>query len=420
MLYKLRPLRLLFTALAAGFLTASIAQTPATSSQQRLTVNSTLVYVPALVRDRTGEPVYNLTADDFTLTDDGVPQKITLQPDNGDAPIAIVVLVECGAAQAAAGWHPASRGEPENRLHALPAFVQQIIGNVPHHVAVVGFDSSPTLLQGFTSNEHAVNDAIDDFTAQNDGDDGAAILDSIGFAVDLLRSQPPGYRRAILLISETNDSGSKLPLADALRAITNTNTTIFSATYSTGKSRTSQYAHRMLPTKSTQTKRNTSLSDHVYAEATPPESPAEAVLHAMMTLVTLENAEPNPAGGCISKQSDPGASAGSHAYDCVAQLLPPLALARMAAIAATDGLHRNIPETIAKLTGGESFTFNNERSLEQALVAMSNHLPNRYALSFQPQMPHAGPHALQLMIPGNKALNIQARTAYWADPADAK
>jgi hypothetical protein len=157
----------------------------------------------------------------------------------------------------------------------------------------------------------------------------------------------------------------------------------------------------------------------VYAEAEPPESPAEAVLHGMMTLVTFENAEPNPSGGCMSKENDPGAKAGSHTFNCAAQLLPPLALARMTAIAATNGFHRNVPETVAKLTGGEYSSFNNDRSLDQALMSISNHLPNRYVLTFQPQTPHAGPHALKLTVPGNKALSVESRSTYWADSVAA-
>lgn len=41
------------------------------------------------------------------------------------------------------------------------------------------------------------------------------------------------------------------------------------------------------------------------------------------------------------------------AYDCLTQLALPLALAKMAAIAAMSGLRRNILETFARLTGGE-------------------------------------------------------------------
>ena len=48
------------------------------------------------------------------------------------------------------------------------------------------------------------------------GDGGAAILDTISSAVDLLESQPKEYRRVLLLISEERDHGSKHTKEEAL------------------------------------------------------------------------------------------------------------------------------------------------------------------------------------------------------------
>ena len=47
------------------------------TSQPTLTVRSTLVQVPALVKTKAGEVVFGLTADDFVLTDNGAPQHLT-------------------------------------------------------------------------------------------------------------------------------------------------------------------------------------------------------------------------------------------------------------------------------------------------------------------------------------------------------
>jgi Mg-chelatase subunit ChlD len=127
--------------------------------------------------------------------------------------------------------------------------IEALTGNVPHRIAVVGFDSGPELLQPFTSSMDTVADSIHDLSTNIDGDGGAAILDALGFSLDLLRKQPPQYRRAILLLSETNDRGSKLKLEDALRAVSDTNTTVYSLAYSTGNTNASEYAHRELPTK---------------------------------------------------------------------------------------------------------------------------------------------------------------------------
>ncbi len=39
-------------------------------------------------------------------------------------------------------------------------------------------------------------------------------------------------------------------------------------------------------------------------------------------------------------------------------------------------MHRNLAETVARLTGGEYFKFENTRSLERGLITISNQIPN--------------------------------------------
>lgn len=361
--------------------TLAHAQSPADSDKiSTITTRSTLVLVPALVRDKHNNLVFTLTANDFTLTDNGIPQKLTLEPDTDSEPLALVVDLEIGGAGA----------RESEKLNALAPMLDSIVGNVPHTIAIVAFDSKPILIQGFTPNTNAAESAIDN---PGDGDNGAAILDSIGFSVDLLRKQPPQYRRAILLISETLDRGSNLKLEDALRAITDTNTAIYSIGFSTGKSEASHYAYRELPGKPTV---------------------------GGKTLAGLENANPNPPHGCMGKDPNPDPDATKNkavqAYDCLTQLLPPLALAKMAAINATDSLRRNIPETVAQLTGGEYFKLTDAKSLERSLEAISNHIPNRYVLTFQPHSPQPGFHTLILTAPDYAGFHITARNGYWATP----
>ena len=380
-----------------------VAQAPSVGPSQTdtITTSSTLVLVPALVRDRHNNLVFTLTADDFALTDNGVPQKLRLEADTGGEPLALVVDIEIGGA-----------GTREyEKFKALAPMLDALVGNVPHRIAVVAFDSRSSLEQDFTANTDAAAQAILDLEpgctrqkhldnceakgAEHDvslGDNGAAILDSLGYSVSLLRKQPTTYRRAILLVSETLDRGSTLKLDDALRAITDTNTAIYSVGFSTGKSEAANYAHRELPTV--------------------PVSPVSNSGRL------FENAHPGPQHGCMGKDpnADPDATHNKmvQAYDCLTQLAPPLALAKMAAIDATDSLKRNIPETVARLTGGEYFKLTDEKSMERSLQALSNHIPNRYVLSFQPQSPAAGFHVLELKTPGYAGFAVTARDGYWA------
>ncbi|MGA1982051.1 MAG: VWA domain-containing protein [Acidobacteriaceae bacterium] len=398
--------------------------TPAAAPTPTLNANSTLVLVPALVRNKSGDLVFSLNATDFALTDDGVPQKLTLEEDTDSEPLALVVLIEAGAATRASGWQPHNLGPPPDRFNTLPTMIEALAGNVPHRIAVVGFDSGPELLQDFTPNIDSVADTIHYMSTSIDGDGRAAILDALGFSLDLLRQQPPQYRRAILLLSETNDRGSKLSLDDALRAVSDTNTIIYSLAYSTGNTDASEYAHRELPTKRVPCDDDNSLCLWLRKMESSPNK-AELISGSLIDFVLsggilLVNPDPGPAHGCMSA-SDPtvvvAKNVAVRALDCAGQLFPPLALAKVGAIAATEDLQRNIPETVAHLTGGEYFKISDARSLEADLQTISNHIPNRYVLSFQPQSPHPGFHLITLALPNYINLKVSARNGYWATTA---
>jgi VWFA-related protein len=228
------------------------------TSASDLTAQTSLVIVPALVRSKSGQLVFNLTAADFSLTDDGIPQKLTLDRDTGGEPLALVVVLEVGGAGA--------REFDNDKLTPLAPMLENMIGNVPHRIAVVAFDSHPRLVQQFTPNVEAAAKAIigltpgcswqhhmenceapGSFHDLSTADNGAAILDALGFAVGLLRDQPVSDRRAILLVSETIDRGSELTVDDAVRDLSDTNTAIYSFGFSTGKSEAAHYAYRELP-----------------------------------------------------------------------------------------------------------------------------------------------------------------------------
>jgi VWFA-related protein len=353
----------------------SSEQSSASSQIPALTVHSNLVLVPALVKTKAGEVVFSLTADDFILTDDGVPQSLQPEPDTDSQPLALAVIVQTGG---------------QGTLHLpdyrhLGAVLHAIIGDVSHRVAVISFDSKPRLAQDFTTNTDAAAKMIATLGA---GDQGAAILDALNFGINLLREQPPAYRRAVLLCSETIDSSSQTSLEDAVRAVDDTNTAIYSFAFSSTKTAVKHEASKLpLPG-------GTPYSD-----------------------------EPYPPGGCMSH--DPNADPDAHgkrsiqALDCATDLLPPLRLARMAFLTARNGLKRNVPQSVAQLTGGEYFAFNDATALTRHLITISSDVHNYYVLSFSPQSPHPGLHALELSFKNRPGLQLRARKAYWVDAGAA-
>jgi len=379
---------LLFTSLANIAFAQAQAPKVQTSAQQSpvITANSTVVLVPAMVTTRNGEPVFTLSASDFTLTDDGVPQPLTLEENNGDEPLALVVAIQTGGAGA----------NQLAKYRTLPLMIETLVGSVPRRIAIVTFDSTPKLALEFTSEPdpgaNSANDPLEGAIHNlAPGDSGAAILDTLGYAVNLLKEQPSTYRRAILLISEAQDRGSRLRIEDALRVISDTNTAIYSLGF--------------------------------------PSIRAEA---GRRTGEAFNNPNPGPRHGCMGKDTptvndsapgDPDSANSSRtagqlanqAYDCLGVLAPPLALAKMAVLAGVSGLQRNIPETVAELTGGEYFPFKNTKTLEEDLETISNHVPNRYMLSFHPQSPHPGLHSVTLRLKNYPNLDLAARNSYWVE-----
>lgn len=321
-----------------------------------------LVLVPTLVRDHSGKPVFTLSAEDFTITDNGVPQKINLEQDTDGQPLALVVAIETGG----------SGADHLDEYSRLGVMVQALVGDVEHRVAVVGFDSKPHLLQEFTSDWGVVNQGLSELAP---GDDGAAIFDAVSYSVDLLRSSPPAYRKAILLVSETLDHGSEIGLAETVRSVSDTNTIIYSLAFSSTKSNFKQNGSRI-----------------------------------------LRDDRPGPPHGCMAKDPDnPDQNRVPQFWNCLGLLVPPLRVAQLAVLTGVDSLRRNAPETIAHLTGGEYYKFGNQKNLEQALFTISNHVPNRYLLSFRPQSPSPGPHALEVKLKDYPKLEVTARRTYWVN-----
>lgn len=366
---------LLTTTAVAQTATPPPAQPPQEDPQQpfTLTTSSTLVLVPALVKTKSGQMVYTLKASDFLLTDDGIPQPLHLDEDTGSQPLALVICVQTGGG-----------GVEHLQDYAdLGPMLDNLLGGIPHKVAIVAFDSTPTLVHRFSTNLDSIAQTL---ATQDPGDSQANILDAINFSVDLLRPQPTTYRRAIILISENRDSTSHATLNQALRAISDTNTAIYTMAFSST---------------------GTAIRDEA---------------------AKLNSDEPGPEHGCFSHdpKTDKGVktdgsvapaeeSKATQYYDCFAELLPPLRLAKIAEIAARNALRRNVSESVAKLTGGESFKFSSAKQLQRDFLTLANHVPNRYVLSFHPQNPHPGLHAISLTLKDYDHLTIEARSSYWVD-----
>lgn len=185
-----------------------------------LKVTSNLVLVPTLVQGPGGQTVYSLKAGDFTVLDDGVPQKVNLDEDMDLSPVSLVVCVQRGRDA------PMVREE----ISQLGPLLQLFVGGGHGDVALVEFDSKPVYLDGFSPDLGPVEN---DLANMRPGDGGAAIMDAVGFSLNLLAQQPRNHRKILLLVSESRDHGSvHVSVPGLVQRIGETNTLVLSLIFS--------------------------------------------------------------------------------------------------------------------------------------------------------------------------------------------
>ncbi|HEV2710411.1 MAG TPA: VWA domain-containing protein [Edaphobacter sp.] len=321
-----------FTALKFGIVAAAL--TSVVFAQTTLHTTTTLVVVPTLVQTAGKELVFSLKADDFVLTDNGVPQKVTLEDEN-NRPLSLVVLMQTGGA--AYGQFPSYAN--------LETMIASLLDGAPNKVSIVNFDSHPESASPFTSDVAQWTDAINH---PDQGDRGAAIFDGLSYAIGLLKQQPADTRRAILLISQEHDSGSKTSMKEIIRDLGETNAAVYSMTFSAEKTEFKQ------------------------AFKDPPHL--------------------NP----------PIAGAGQSYFN----LSEPLGMV-------LGAMRKNLSGEVAELSGGETSSFSNQNELADNLGVLTNHLRNRYILSFYPTSRKPGLHTITVRLAHHPELMVSARRNYW-------
>lgn len=192
--------------------------------QPTFRTQANVVLVPALVRDKAGNVVYGLTADDFVIEDDGLPQKLRLDEAAEDDPVSMVVAVQVGR-----------RADYElPRMHGLGAMLAPVFQQPGSKVALLSFDSQVHPLENFTGDEATIRR---DLNRLEPGDGGAAVLDAVNAAVKMLDGVPQNHKRVLLLISETRDHGShSANIEDVIKAMGNSNTVVYALAFSPSKS----------------------------------------------------------------------------------------------------------------------------------------------------------------------------------------
>lgn len=82
-----------------------------------------------------------------------------------------------------------------------------------------------------------------------------------------------------------------------------------------------------------------------------------------------------------------------------------------------QAMRKNIPSTVASMTGGEYELFSTRKNFEGRMNNFTNHLHSRYLLSFYPKEPHSGLHQISVHLKDQKNYTVLSRTSYFAEAA---
>jgi Ca-activated chloride channel family protein len=167
------------------------------------------VVLEPLVFDRRGRPVNGLTAADFRVTEDDVPQAIDMAvPDS--IPAVYTLLID-------------SSQSMSRRMDFVRTTAGQILTYLrkKDSVVVVPFTRALGTITGPTQDRETIASAIG--AVQSSG--GTAILGSLNQVAEQM-SQVEG-RRIVVLITDGYDEHSEIPFDAAIDAIRNTRTTVY-------------------------------------------------------------------------------------------------------------------------------------------------------------------------------------------------
>ena len=199
--------------------------------QPKISVEVKVVDVFATVRDEDGKIVSNLNKDDFVLEEDGRPQTIIYFSRESNLPLTLGLLVDTSLSQ---------RRVLDQERDASHTFLDQMLGE-KDKAFLIHFDREVELLQELTSSHKKLEKALgllNEPEFSNSGGDphdrrggygggGTLLYDSVYLASNELMKKQQG-RKALIILSDGVDSGSKESLVDAIESAQRADTLIYS------------------------------------------------------------------------------------------------------------------------------------------------------------------------------------------------
>jgi VWFA-related protein len=214
-----------------------------------IAVDVKVVTLPVTVRDKHGKIVRDLTKDDFTLQEDGRPQTIRYFSQDIDLPLTLGLLVDTSRSQT---------NVLDAERNASRSFFDQMLVQPKDKAFLLHFDREVELLQDLTSSREKLqaalellktpsgrdrsNDPNSNDPNSNDPNDsggrrsgsgsgsrhgGTELYDAVFLASNELMKKQQG-RKALIILSDGVDRGSKTYLESAIESAQRADTVVYS------------------------------------------------------------------------------------------------------------------------------------------------------------------------------------------------
>lgn len=322
---------------------------PQSKGQIRVTTNE--VVAPVTVTDASGEFVLDLEQKDFQVFDDGAAQEIDHWDLGGD-PLAVVLLIETSTHLRA--FEPV--------MHSMGTIFTEAVMALDGEAAVVTYDSIVDVRLPFTQDHDAVEKAIAEtkFEVLE-----MKLYDAMATSVALLKARPTNRRRIMLILGESQDSGSTANLGQIVRDAGNANIAI----YAVGPS---------------------SLGADLRANN--------------------KEAAPLKVGKLPPMTTKPCIDIGGH--QCFDMVTPAMRLLELG----TNATKNHQLEVATAATGGIHYSAFRDSTLRDALDEIGAELHAQYILSYRPNGERApGLHTIKVTV-SRPNLSVRTRPGYYLGP----
>jgi len=182
------------------------------TSEPTFKVDVKLVNVYVTVTDQQGAPIGNLTKNDFTLAEDGVPQKISIFSKESQLPLSIVLAVDTSSS---------TRKDIRLELEAARKFIHSII-RPQDAISLYAFATDVNEMVSFTSKLHQIDSAINQVQVGG----ATSLYDAIYLASKTLMKREG--RKVLVLITDGGDTASTVDYKEALRAAQQSEALVYS------------------------------------------------------------------------------------------------------------------------------------------------------------------------------------------------